>query len=207
MTTPETFRPVLHRLLSSLVDPKAVGSVATSFEHGTDPEGEPCVRWTWNVDVNEVGKIVGTGGKKLRALRLIAQIAGERAGEKWWVDQPLESPGVREDRSWDQRTAPEYHNAAPHEELLHELLEQLGIDAEVTFTGNAQEGFYFWLKPAQLMDNMSLLDPHPAVFHSEQRNKQPTNLLSCLGILWHSIGAASVTSYQVDMEYRKPVER
>lgn len=206
MTTPETFRPVLHRLLSSLVDGRAVGSVVVDFEHGTDPEGEPCVRWAWNCHVSEVGKIVGTGGKKLRALRLIAQIAGQRAGEKWWVEQPLESPGVREDRScWDQRDAPEsdYHDTEPHRELLADLLEQLGVSAEVTVTGDTRSGFYFWLKPAQLMDNMALLDPHPALYHKEQRNKQPTNILSCLGILWHSIGAASLVSYQTDLEHRR----
>lgn len=204
MTTAETFRPILHRLLSSLVDAKAVGSVTVDWEPDFDPEGVRCVTWVWNCHVSEVGKIVGTGGKKLRALRLIAQIAGQRAGEKWWVDQPLESPGVREDRSWDQREAPEWHDAEPHREMLADLLGQLGINSEVSVTGDTRNGFYFWLKPAQLMDNMALLDPHEAIFHSEQRNKQPTNLLSCIGLLWHSIGGASIVSYQCDMEYRKP---
>lgn len=192
MTDPEAFSGILERLLCSLVDDKRSVSVDYS-------ELQARVNWSFICDVNCIGKIVGKGGSRLRALRLIVEQVGQQSHEVWWLDQPSDLPGERRGGRNDAEV-PESHNPEGDFELLKDLLLALGVNATLGVTGDVNSGFTFLIAPAQIQDATALQDPLPAIYSVSQRETDPLALSTAISSVMRAIGANQGCRYWVRVE-------
>lgn len=191
MTSPEAFQSVLLRLLQSLGDDKRSVDVWQK-----EPPLKGRINWQFMADVNDMGKIVGKGGVRLRALRLITELAGNQSMEVWWLDQPDDPPGERRSGRRDAEI-PESHDCTPDFELLRELLLCLGVSATLGVSGDVNRGFIYLVVPDRIQDNSAILEPVPALYSQSQKNVEPLNLISAIGECWRAIGANQGVKYWV----------
>lgn len=190
MPDESNFAEVLHRLLQALVDDSRAVDLEASPLKGR-------LNWCFNCDVNDVGKVVGKKGVRLRALRLVVELAGQLAGSIWFLQQPLEPKGERREGENVSANRPAAHDAEGDRQLLADLVKALEIDVRVAVTGNVATGFTFALTCAGVGDNVKLLDQHRAVYSASQVETQPINLMATLGTLMRAVGARQGVKYVV----------
>lgn len=199
MTDPLQFSEVLQRLICALVDDPRSVTLDCSELKGRRNFGVGC-------DVNDCGKLVGSGksgksgkkgGHRLRALRLICEIAGRQLNEVWWLDQPANPTGER----YIGRTPaeiPESHNPERDFELLKDLLTNLGINATVAVSGSVNEGFTFTVVPALMQDETALIEPYDAHYAATQQETQPLCLRDALKNIFMAIGGTQGVRYKLE---------
>lgn len=193
MTNPSDFSQVLERLLCSLVDDKRAVSVDYS-------ELPARVNWSFICDINDIPKVVGKGGSRLRELRLILELVGQQSGNvQWYLEQPNELPGERRNTK-HYPEIPEFHNPYPDLELLGDILAPLGIKSAIGVSGDLNSGFTFSIQPRQIQDATALIEPHEASYSAHQRLTEPLTLSACIVDLMRAIGAVQGVKYFVRVE-------
>lgn len=190
MTADDTASPVIERLIAALCDqPRAVELTARSLPGR--------VNWILRADVNDMPKIVGMNGCRIRVLQLAVELMGKAAGEQWALDYASPS-GERHDKAPDT-PAPRHHSTAPDLTTLHQVLASIGIVAAVTVAGDVESGFTFSLRPSRHEDNDRLQEKHTALYVSGQLDCKPLNLLMGLGTVFRSIGRRQGVRYQIKL--------
>lgn len=189
MTTPTTFAPLLIRLLESMVDnPERIQIASDETESGI----------TWEVAgaPSDIKKVIGKSGSRLRALRLVVDLAGKRDGEEWRIFVP-EPNGPS---TWTSPAIPP-HRYTPMAaiSLLNDLLGQLGITALINASGNPTEGYLIEVCPAHKSGRTALLEMHEAIFAPTQAEKQPINLVGSLATLLRGVGGKNGVKFSIDV--------
>ncbi len=185
----ETASPIIERLLLALVDdPRAVQLEANCLPGR--------VNWSFRVDVNDTGKVIGKGGTHLRAIQLIIELMGKAAREEWHA-KPNDPTGKSRERRPDTEP-PESHSPFSDCSLLGSLLALMRINTKVEATGNVADGFVFKIRCVQFQDHDALLDMHAAIYSRNQMEREPLNLIGALGSLFRSIGRRQGVRYRID---------
>ena len=144
--------------------------------------------------------IVGAKGVRLRALRLIVEVAGRNLMEDWRLEQPGELPVERLIGRRPAAEIPEYHNPSEDFELLRDLLQALGVNVTLAVEGDVNSGFRFALMPVAIQDNTALLEPLEAVYSSTQQDRAPLNLVAAIGCVLRASASRQGVVYRVQVE-------
>lgn len=183
----ETCSPIIERLLLAMVDNRRAVFLEANVLPGR-------VNWSFRVDVDDNGKIIGMDGVHLRAIQLVIELMGKGIGEQWVGNalDPLESHRNAPRRA----STPETHSTVEDVRLLNELLVGLGVSAFVSQQGNLAEGYTFQIAPSRHQDHHALLDLHEAIYRRNQKSRDPLNLIGALGTLFRSIGRRQGVRYK-----------
>jgi len=190
MTPAEQFAPLLIRLLEAIVDnPKSVKISSDEREGG--------VSWGFECEAGDIRKVIGKQGSRLRAIRLIVELAGREAREEWKFFAPK-----TDDRAGSvgfvQAKVPLKFTPAPDLLLLRALLTSMGIQAMTGVKGDVKAGYFFLIHPETVADQTALLEMHPAIY-GDQVETQPINLIGALGPIFRAIAGRQAVKYRLDV--------
>lgn len=185
----ETCAPLIERLLQALIDDKRSLFLEANCLPGR-------INWSFRVDVNDTGKVIGSKGTHLRALQLLIELMGKRADEQW-CGLSIDPTGV-ERPSHPATDASKAHSTEEDWKLLCELLVALGINATVTPAGSVESGYTFRVEGSRVQDHEALLEPHEAIYKRNQMSRDPLNVVGALGTLFRSIGRRQGVRYRID---------
>jgi len=159
------------------------------------------------VGIREVGQVVGVGGQHFRAIRLIAEQMGRQQDSLWTVK--LEEPEGERQPPYPRTPMPPEHSTRDDETLLEDVLDALGIEAEVLVGGGLLAGYVFAVRPFTMLDHAKLTDPWPAIYDRPKRlapGEVPPpplhhlNLLAAITLLFKAIGRKQGCEYRVTLQ-------
>lgn len=185
----ELCSPIIERLLCALVDDQRSVELQANCLPGR-------INWSWIVDVNDTGKVIGKSGVHLRALQLVVELMGKVPGEEWRA-KPEDPVGVERSRRPDTET-PLTHSALGDYALLMEILTALKINVAGKMGGTIKDGFTFTLTGQQVQHHEALLEAHEAIYERNQKEREPLNLLGALGTIFRAIGRRQGVRYRID---------
>lgn len=189
MTHDETCSPVIERLVAALVDDQRAVELDANVLPGR-------VNWSFRVDVNDAGKVIGRNGTHLRALQLVIERMGAATNEEWRTAS--QDPVGLERARRPYAEEPRNHDAGDDWKLLCEVLVALGINATVTPTGSIADGYNFQVRGDGVQDHEALLDAHEAIYSRNQKERDPLNVLGALGTLFRAIGRRQGVRYRIE---------
>ena len=190
MTPAEQFAPLLIRLLEAIVDnPQKVKIDSLEFEGG--------VAWSFSCEAGDIRKVIGKEGSRLRAIRLVVDLAGNQAREEWRFFAPK-----TDDRAGSigfvPAQVPKNHTPVADVLLLSDLLGSVGIRATVSPQGSLNAGYSFRIHPDTVADQTALLEMHPALY-GDQTETKPINLIGALGPIFRAIAGRKAVKYRLDV--------
>ncbi len=190
MTPSERFAPILIRLLEAMVDQPDLVKISTD----EFPSG---INWGFECGPDDVRKVIGKQGSRLRALRLIVDLAGKEAREEWRIFAP--APTGRITTQSFKAEKPTGFTPMASLFLLGELITQFRVSASIDYTGNAEDGYSLQVRPEDNEGKTTLLEMHPALYSDNQVETQPINLIGSLGTLWRGIAGKNGVKFHLDV--------
>lgn len=188
-TAAERFAPVLIRLLEAMVDnPEQVKIASDEIPGG--------INWGFQCEAGDVRKVIGKQGSRLRALRLVVDLAGREAREEWRIYAPKPSG---ETRPPVKAQKPATFSPVASILLLCDLLESVGATAAVVSTGSAEAGFSLQIRPLYAESRTALLEMHEALYAPTQQETQPINLIGSLGTIYRGIAGKNGVKFHLDV--------
>ncbi len=189
MTPSERFAPILIRLLESMVDQPDLVKISTD----EFPSG---INWGFECGPDDVRKVIGKQGSRLRALRLIVDLAGKEAREEWRIFAPKPTGAITRSAPPSKPTG---FTPMASISLLNDLLSLVGASALVGATGNSNAGYCIQITPLSQTGYTTLLEMHPALYSDNQVETQPINLIGSLGTCWRAIAGKNGVKFHLDV--------
>ncbi len=190
MTASERFAPILIRLLESMVDQPDLVKISTDeFQGG--------INWGFECGPDDVRKVIGKQGSRLRALRLIVDLAGKEAREEWRIYAP--APTGRITTQSFKSEKPTGFTPVASVWLLGDLLKIVGALSTVGATGNSEAGYVLQIGPLFEIHRTALLEMHPALYAPNQVENQPINLIGSLGTVMRGVAGKNGVRFHLDV--------
>ncbi len=190
MTPSERFAPILIRLLEAMVDQPDLVKISTDEFVGG-------INWGFECGPDDVRKVIGKQGSRLRALRLIVDLAGKEAREEWRIYAP--APTGRITTQSFKAEKPTGFTPVASMSLLNDLLTLVGVDAGIEGKGNSEDGYAFRICPIDAEGKTTLLEMHPALYSDNQVETQPINLIGSLGTVFRGIAGKNGVKFHLDV--------
>lgn len=183
--------PIIERLLCALVDDQRAVELQANCLPGR-------INWSWIVDINDTGKVIGKSGVHLRALQLVIEVMGQVANEEWCA-KPEDPIGVERERRPDTPT-PATHNALAAYGLLLDVLTAMQIKVDGCVSGTIKDGFNFILRSNGVQHHDAMTEPREAIYERNQKERAPLTLEAALGTIFRAIGRRQGVRYRISCD-------